>query len=332
MPSPFVKTRGGGAAPARVEPAIVDAVKSLNPERYEIDPDPDIPVPSGDAEDAEWEEYFSHLEEAASLRTGIGLAVKHVNWDAPDDGKPIGIAFIGDIHAGANIDYKRFRSVIEAIANTDGLYAVCMGDVWENAKHLSKAGNALYTSVFASPKDQFEYIKRRFAICRDKWIVLLSGNHDSRDYATAGIDRFPELCEGLGVPYMDESGGTLSLGVGTQRYIAGVKHTWRGKSQLNKTNLHRRFWDEWHEWQNCDIVATAHLHDPISHSEMRKGRAVAYIQTGAFKTKDAWAEMQGFKPSFGVPVVLLYPDSHMVIPLPGSHFDEAVRLLTAIRG
>lgn len=323
--SPLIRQRH-----ARADPAIVDAVRDLNPEKFPrvaIDPDPEVAVPAGDADHAEWETYFAHLEAAAASRTSLSGAVKHLAWAAPDDGKPVGIAFVSDIHAGANIDYLRFRQVIETIAATDGLYAVCLGDIFENAKTMSKAGTALYTGVFNNPHDQFMYVLIRFLIAKEKWIVLAKGNHDTRDFNAAGLDRYPELCEKLGVPYMDESGGTLVLDVGRNRYVGAIKHTWSGSSQLNKTNLHRRMWQEWHEWQNADFVATGHLHDPISHSEIRRGRDVAWLQAGTFKTHDEWAEMKGYQPAFGVPVLFLYPDERKVIPLPGPRFDDAVRLL-----
>jgi hypothetical protein len=311
----------------RRDPALVEAVRRLNPEkygRYEIDPDPDVPIPDGDADEQDWELYFAYLEKASSVREGLGSSVKQLRWQAPDDG-PAGIAFIGDIHAGANIDYLRFRAVLNAVAETPGMYAICMGDLWENAKVMSKSGNALYTSLFAGPKDQYQYIKLRFNLLRGKWLAILGGNHDSRDYTTAGLDRLPELCAFLDAPYMTEAGGTIFAEVGDQRYVIAVKHTWRGKSQLNKTNQHRRFFDEWPEWANCDILATAHLHDPICHQEIRKGRIVTYLQCGTMKTHDDWAEMNGYQPSFGVPVIILDGTEHKVTAL--SDFDEGVAFL-----
>jgi predicted phosphodiesterase len=280
--------------------------------------------------DAEWEHYFSLLEDADEKRETLADSTRSVVWDSPVPG-PIGVAFLSDIHAGASgVLYKRFRQDIETIAATEGLYAVMNGDLFEGAKVMSKAGNALYSSAFASQKDQYQYIRRRMLLAQGKWIVVTGGNHDSRDYQTAGLDRLPDLCNELGVPYATETGATVTLTVGSQVYTVVVKHDYRGKSQLNKSNSMRRLWDEWpHSWQNADVVALAHLHEPDLHETMRKGEPVVYLRSGSYKVVDSWAESAGYKPQYGVPIVIFDPDTRFIQPV--RDFAMGVRVLRAAR-
>lgn len=285
---------------------------SPSTDAFALDTDP-IPPPRLDGppeSDEDWERLFHSLEDASARRADLSDSTKRVEWRAPVEG-PIGIAILSDIHAGASgVLYKRFRADLETIARTDGLYGIVNGDLTENTKPQSKSGSALYSSIFASPREQYEYVRRRLAIARGKWIVITQGNHDAWDYRQAGIDRLPDLCRELGVPYATEAGATVMLTVGVQRYVLVVKHDYAGKSKINKSNSQRRLWEEWPhimENVNADVVALAHLHEPDRHTTMKKGSPVTLLRSGTFKTSDSWAESAGFKPSYGVPVLIFDP-------------------------
>lgn len=282
------------------------------PDPPQIPPRIERPAPSGDDE---WEELFSYLESAAERRGGLSESTNSIEWTAPVDG-PIAVAFVSDIHAGSEgVLYRRFREDMEAIASTEGLYAICNGDLMENAKIMSKAGNAVYSSIFTSPREQLEYVRRRMGIAKGKWVLINAGNHDSRDYNVAGIDRLPDLCRELEVPYGTEAGATISLRVGSQDYVVIAKHDYRGKSQINKTNSQRRLWDEWpHSWENADVVALAHLHEPDLQHTTRKGSGIVYLRSGSYKIRDGYAAKEGYRPDYGVPVVLFDHQRHEMTP------------------
>ncbi len=295
----------------------------------------DIPTPVRlDRErDGDWESLFDSLEQASARRGDLGESTKSVWWEPDVDG-PVAVAFISDVHAGAGgVDYQRFRSDLETVQNTEGLYAIFNGDALENTKTHSKSSTALYTAAFANPREQLEYIRRRFAICQNKWVAILSGNHDAFDYRTAGIDRLAGVASELGVPYGTEAGATITAVVGTQRYALVVKHDHAGKSRLNTTNSQRRLFDEW-AWADgidADVVALAHLHEPDLHTTMRRGRDVVYLRSGTYKIRDDWAESKGYRPCYGVPVVILNPDTRKIVAFHGLHFTDAVQTLTNMR-
>lgn len=283
--------------------------------------------------EGDWEQLFAALEAANAVRDRLSPTQESTTFTFPDN-RPIGIAFLGDVHAGAGgVLYRQLRQDLETIRDTDGLYVVGMGDYLENTKTSLKSATALYTAAFPSPREQVEYIRRRFDICRDKWLAIIQGNHDQFDYRTAGIDRLPALAAELGTPYFSERGGTVVVSGADTTYHIVVKHDYTGKSRINKSNSARRLWDEWPwEWDNADVICLAHTHEPDLHMPIRKGQEVAWFRSGTYKVHDGWAEAGGFRPAYGVPVVILWPDTRKLIPFPGQRFPEAVAFLQSVRG
>lgn len=267
-----------------------------------------------EATEDEWEELFASLEKADGARGMLAPTQEMTEFTSPDD-KPIGICFLGDIHAGASgVRYDQLREDLELIRDTEGLYVCGTGDYTDNFKHQARSGAGLYQSLFASPNEQIAYVATRLAIARGKWLCLAAGNHDQWDGKWAGIDRMPALASHLGTAYFSERGGTVLATVGATRYVIVVKHDFAGRSRINKSNAQRRAWDEWPEWANADVVCLAHLHEPDLHVTMRKGQSVTYLRNGTFKVIDPWAESNGYKPSYGVPVVVLDPGERKVTP------------------
>lgn len=100
---------------------------------------------------------------------------------------------------------------------------------------------------------------------------------------------------------------------------------------LNKSNRARRMWTEWTgAWENADVVTMGHLHQPDLHTTTQKGRDVHYVQSGTYKIRDAWSESKGYKPAYGVPVVVFYPNERRIIPF--SDFHAGLEYLRAVRG
>lgn len=282
------------------------------------------------AED-ELEELFEALERAEAAREGLSPTEQTIRVNAPDN-MPTAIAFMSDIHAGASgVDYARFRHDLGVIAETDGLYTIVNGDLLENAKVMSKAGNALYHAAFANPREQYLYVLTRMRTIKHKILAILSGNHDSRDAMYAGIDRLPQMCRDLDVPYGTEAGMTTYLTVGDQMYTIVTKHDYSGKSNITKTNSARRLATEWpHSWESADVVALAHLHEPNIATQMQRGREVVWLRSGAYKIVDEYALGKGYKSAYGVPIVVFFPDTRKMVPF--MDFDEGVRYLNMVRG
>lgn len=278
------------------------------------------------------ERLFTAMIEVHEAATALGGAPsKRLDWRPPDN-RPVGIAFIGDIHAGAHIDYLRFEQDVKTIAETDGLYGVLMGDTVENTKPQSKSGTALYAAVMPLPGTQLAYAATRLRWARGKWLALLEGNHDGWDGRWAGIDRLPALANDIGAEYFTETGGSIFVHLGGVTYHLVCRHNHRGNSQLNKGNSARRLYDEW-AWafEHADVCVLGHTHEPHLEQTMRHGEIVTYLRSGTYKVNDEWAENQGWRSAYGVPVVVLWPGQRRIVAFHGAQFDEAIRYLAMVR-
>lgn len=282
------------------------------------------------------ERLFSAYREVVAAGGEIaGKPSKRLDWRPVEDG-PVGVAFVSDIHAGASIDYERFESDLRTIRDTDGLYAIINGDLTENTKPQAKSGSALYSAVFGAPGLQLAYMATRLGWIaeppRHKLLAIVEGNHDGFDGRWAGIDRLPDLAKHLGAEYFTETGGSVFVHLGGQTYHIVVRHNHAGISQLNKGNSARRLYDEW-PWasEHADVIALAHTHEPHLEQVQRKGEVVTYVRSGTYKIRDEWAENNGWRSAYGVPVVVLWPGERRVVAFHGSQFGEAVEYLRMAR-
>lgn len=298
-----------------------------------------------DDEDIEsnYDRYFRLVKEQVATEMKLGSSVDLVEYEFNDpDQKPIGIGVFSDAHVGAGgVLYDILERDMQILRDTAGLYGVFNGDVLENTKTHTKSASALYTAAVPNPKHQLEWARREFSLPLTRinmggdhpWLCWTEGNHDAFDYRAAGVDRIADLAAELGTPYFKEKGGTLKIDVGGIMYTMIVKHQYTGQSKISKANSARRAWTEWpHHWDNADIVALSHLHEPDLHVTMQKGRDVHLLRSGSYKVKDGWAEANGFKPSYGVPVVILHPRERKIQSFHGLQFVEAVEYLKMIRG
>lgn len=279
--------------------------------------------------------FAAYREVVAAGDDLTGRPTKRLEWRPPDEA-PVGIAFMSDIHAGATIDYQRFEADLGTIRDTDGLYCIVNGDLTENTKPQAKSGSALYSAVFGAPGLQLAYMATRLGWIaeppRHKLLAIVEGNHDGFDGRWAGIDRLPDLARHLGAEYFTETGGSVFVHLGGQTYHIVVRHNHAGISQLNKGNSARRLYDEW-PWasEHADVIALAHTHEPHLEQVQRKGEVVTYVRSGTYKIRDEWAENNGWRSAYGVPVVVLWPGERRVVAFHGSQFREAVEYLRMAR-
>jgi len=282
--------------------------------------------------DAEYEEFFSLLEAADAARRTLSPTQETTEFTAPD-GLPVAVAFTGDWHCGAGgVRYDWLRRDLDLIAETDGVYAVGMGDWLEGVNVNTKAAPALYSGLFNDGGFQEVYVLRRSQRVRGKWLAVLSGNHDEWIYKAAGITRMDQLAAELGAPHFSQGGGTIFASVGSQRYVIGVRHNVAGNSRLNTTNAQRRAFDDWPEWDNCHVICVAHLHYNDLHIQPRRGARCVYLRSGTYKVIDGYARDAGFTPEWGVPLAILLPDEQRVIPWRGDDFLEGLDYFRWLRG
>lgn len=276
--------------------------------------------------------FFTLIKEADALKQDLSPTEEAVDFHAPDDGLPIGIAFTGDWHIGASgVLYDRLEADLKTIGATEGLYPLGMGDYCEGVTLTVKAASALFSGAFNQPELQ-DWLVREYAIfCDGQWVAWVAGNHDEMLARVTGMTRSDKTARYLGAPYFCQGGGTVFTHVGGQRYVVAVTHNAKGNSRLNTSNAQRRTYDEWPQWENCDVICCGHLHYNDLHIQSRKGSRCVYLRSGTAKVRDGYAADHGFKPEYGIPVAIFYPDEHRVLAFRGDDFAAALRFLAAER-
>lgn len=307
--------------------SFLNAVASGESARESIE-NPVAMIPTPDTDDmAAWSRYFDLLKEAAKEYQSVTNTSRIISVSLPGE-LPVGICFVGDTHLGnVGVRYDLLERDLELLAGTEGLYGVLMGDIIDNFKPVGKAASGMFGEM-AGPQAQLHWALNELLLPSGKWLALLEGNHDGWDYRSAGISRLPDFAEKLGTPYVSQAGCSMHITVGTQRYVLYAKHDWRGTSALNKGNAARNMYDQW-PWdrERADLIALAHTHEPHAEIPMRNGLPVTYLRGGTYKTMDGYAEDKGFRPEWGVPMVILFPMHRCILTFQGTQFLEAVETL-----
>ncbi|MGI5892809.1 MAG: hypothetical protein ACOX7H_08825 [Bacillota bacterium] len=242
-----------------------------------------------------------------------------------DDTKPIGLAFWGDWHLGAKgVDYEQHDIDTELIAKTDGLYVIGMGDYKDNANAFVHPAST-YEDI-ATTDMQDKIVQRIFDRTADKHIVTIRGCHDDWDKRNSNKDFVQSLCDITGAVNLWH-GGIINLTVGQEEYRIGARHKYKNESGLNTTNTQRNFINE---FGHCDIVAVAHKHFAELQHTRRMGEETIYLRSGTYKQYDEFGQkLAGYEGAYGVPVVILMPDRHEMIPV--RNLELAAEFLDKLR-
>jgi predicted phosphodiesterase len=307
----------------------VVAWTKLRSAKEERQPEPAEPPANPD----EWGTYFQELEEAALVYQGVHACEERTLEIVRDEHRPIALVCIGDFHFGnKGVRYDLINRDMELIEQTEGTVAIGMGDYVDNFKVNSKAASGLYGAIEPNPEYQEDWASRRMGMV-SKWAALIDGNHDDRNFQAAGLSSSTIAIAGnLGVPAFSQAGAGVKITVGAQSYFAIMKHNFRGNSGISKGNEARRMWDEWPwHWDNADLVCLAHTHEPHIEIPRRKGRPVVYARSGTYKQGDSYAEMKGYRSGYGPSFFVLYPDKHLIVPLPQESFTENIEIFKQIR-
>ena len=248
-----------------------------------------------------------------------------------EDDLPIGLAFCGDLHYGAEgVNYKRLHSDFKTLGETEGLWFQGTGDYLHNPKVTAADKANLYRMAVSNKDTALSMIKKVFTPLKGRTVSLLTGCHDARDKEEGG-DYTNELCD-----YLDCAnlwyGGLVRLTIGKQLYEVVVRHKYKGESGLNKTNAHRKMYDNLYPG---DIIALAHLHNNELEETVRgeiMGKNVVYVRSSSYMDWDEFGQkVGGFSSVPGVPIVILWPNEKRMLPFSGLHMADGMAYLKYLR-
>jgi hypothetical protein len=342
--SAIQKAQGLGITVYRYTPALAPAPPETPPETPpeapaetldspEIDLDAMLELADrftfdGEPTPDQLDELIEAMIEMDSALSGFSPVRDLVAFTPPDPSLPVGIVFTGDWHVGAGgVELDRLRRDLTTIGQTDGLYAVGMGDMIEGVGVANKAAAAMYSGIVNKSDVQIATAVHLARLCGEKWLAITGGNHDAFSYRATGIERAHLIAKRLAAPFFSEGGGTIKVTMANAEYTIGVRHNGKGNSQINTTNAQRRTFDEWPNWENVDVICLAHLHFNDLHVPPRKGGQCVYLRSGTAKTRDSYARDKGYTPEYGMPVVILMPDQKVILPFRGDLFHHALRSL-----
>lgn len=242
-----------------------------------------------------------------------------------NDDKPIGVAYTGDWHVGGiGVDYRLLEQDLRKIRDTEGLYFIGAGDYKDNYVTGVHPGSQ-YEQIM-QPGMQDLAVKHYMEQVADKCLALVCGCHDSWDKRNVDKDFIETLCE------ITDSinlwhGGEVNIKVGDQSYLWRCRHKYKYQSSLNLENAMRRI----NEIQGpCDVAAEAHLHNGYVMKRNLMGEYRVMLRCGTYKIWDEFGQkIAGYKGHPAVPVVIMFPDKHMMIE--ELFLDNAIKILGALR-
>lgn len=150
--------------------------------------------------------------------------------------------------------------------------------------------------------------------------------HDDWDKKLGDRDFISELCRVTDSVNLWH-GGMLNINIGKQTYNIFARHKYKNESGLNTTNAQRNMLND---VGPCDVAALGHKHFPDLQMLDRMNKKVVYLRSGSYKKYDEFGQkLAGYSGKTSVPCVILYPDTHKVLPF--QELEDAIIHLNAIR-
>jgi predicted phosphodiesterase len=319
-----------GGHPEAIEPAAPSVEESTEPV---------VRFPDLKKADFSFEEMLEHAHATSAYREGTEPSQTAATIDLSDWKEPIGIFLISDLHLGApQCDYLTFLEHIRALKNTPNLFALIQGDMleWSLSPRMldSTLGQVL------PPRHQARLMREIIREMILKTLAAVLGNHEGRAEKFAGFDVGEFIYDefqrqGKGAYLKD--GGVLSIKVGQQSYSWMVMHGDSRFGSMYNPN-HKAMQLARMTFGYCDIVSTGHTHSAaVQQMEVPSQdggvmRKVVALQAGSYKItaheQYPWRLGFGKSPTVDMPLVILDPHTHSVIPF--LRMEDGLRVLRSL--
>jgi hypothetical protein len=191
-----------------------------------------------------------------------GLQEPYMMVQLPDFKGKIIIAPLFDVHYGHKAHrHEKFLAYLRWIEETPNVYAICGGDLLENA--LDDGRGMTYDNT-ENPQTQMDDMTVLLSRIAHKILVAIPGNHEERTYKKAGINPMQVIAERLNIPFFD---GPVFMSITGNTYLWNlyVQHG-RGNSQtkggkMNMAGRARKFTN------NIHFFVSGHVHDALAEKE-----------------------------------------------------------------
>ena len=257
---------------------------------------------------SQWQKYMQQLE------TQVNYAKATIKTQ-----QPILVVFLGDLHVGSVFTrYTKLYRLLKKLSKYDNVFLVNGGDTVDN--FLPNRHPEGSFEVIMPPAAQKILVEKLFETCKDKWLVMLRGDHENFSWITDNFDFAAYLAEKMNCPYLGW-GGFLDLKVGRVTYRLCLRHRYRYNSSFNLTHTAKRMREQ---LGDGDIFVVFHGHQAaVEHMMLLDGKDRIFIRTGAAKMTDNFAQKLGFPHSdFVVPAVKLNPKKRKMLAY--FHVEDAL--------
>lgn len=220
----------------------------------------------------------------------------------------------GDLHMWEEgTHHERIKDEADLIRKTKDSYFILGADLVGGIFWGGESGGEQMASLTL----QHQTMKSLFEACKNKTLVGVSGEHDSKWAAKTGADPYADFTEKTGAPYVRGVGEVL-VHVGKQTYKIVLQHKVRGHSFQNPVHgLNRQ---ARHHLQGADIYIAFHTHNKgIIQVPMRMfggANLLTYVQSGAYKARDSYGDRQGYISKYPTEMygcsLRLHADKHKV--------------------
>lgn len=221
---------------------------------------------------------------------------------------------VGDVHYGhKTCNNEAFLRTIDHIKNTNGVYTVLVGDLFESATK---------SSVGAGPLEQDSHLNVQMTDLYDilkplaeegKILACVQGNHEERLYQFAAVELLGNLCHALHVPYQQYQ-MYMVLNINDVKYKLFMTHGKGGgtskSSKINSIGKGAQI------APLMDLYISGHLHDDITdktkvvyidEDNILREHIRRYVMCGSFLNYyGSYAEQAVLPPGIiGAPQVIL---------------------------
>ncbi|QBJ80528.1 hypothetical protein [Aquitalea sp. USM4] len=271
---------------------------------------------------------MEHSDRQLAAAKAASLVDVKINIDGP-----FAIVGLPDPHLdNPGTDLRRAMTHAELIRDTEGVYAICVGDILDNfhaVRPLHHARNEHVVTVNEAYRLQEHWL----TILAPKLVGVSSGNHD--DWSTrSGADPLSYAMRQLNKSGIyGQSQVRVRLKVSGASFIHLIRHTFPGSSVYNSGHGVLKW--ALQQWQGEDVMWGGHIHSSaiqqITKPVLGGDKVVTLMQLGAYKKVDHYALERGFRINTPHDAAMVVHDPSTGETFPFASIERGIEFLSYLR-